>query len=91
MPPLGHCVYFLVYQNRIIYIGRTHSLAKRLAAHATGYQPKQFDRVLVVACDPTEVCRREREFLARFRPELNHPYEINQAIMRVERTTSDRA
>lgn len=48
------CIYFLIYQGEVIYIGKTIDLAQRIAAHKHVWM---FDSVRYSACGPHELGR----------------------------------
>lgn len=72
----GPCVYYLSFAGRIVHIGQTRNLARRVYQHANGKTKdgivKIFDRVYFVSCNSDgEAMRLEVEYIRRFNPPLN--------------------
>jgi hypothetical protein len=64
---MGLCIYALIDEGRIVYIGRTRNLQSRLLQHMEGRR-FPFDRVFVRTCtDMTE----EGLMIGEFQPENN--------------------
>ena len=67
--PALPCVYFLIFDREIVYVGQTISLPKRLQEHrALG---KVFDRALYLLVPENELLGRESQFIKALRPRLN--------------------
>ena len=67
--PAFPCVYFLILNREIVYVGQTINLAKRLQEHrAAG---KEFDRALYLLVPEHELLSRESQFIKALRPRLN--------------------
>lgn len=81
MPP---CVYFLVRDREVVYVGQTISLASRLESHR---KDKQFDEVFYLPTPREELLQVESGFIKALDPELNKvkPRRRRPASMRVSK------
>lgn len=82
------CVYFLLFENEIIYVGSTNELQVRIYAHFS--LRKEFDRVLFIPIKDTPAYlfnfkdiqlwtrRVEHAFIRYFRPKLNQNGKIHK-------------
>lgn len=61
------CIYFLIKDDKIIYIGQTKNLKTRLKVHAK----KGFDSVRSIECDDSVILYYEQRWIRRFKPPLN--------------------
>ncbi|MDE1545956.1 GIY-YIG nuclease family protein [Dechloromonas agitata] len=61
-------VYFLVKEERIIYVGKSRDVYKRIGQHE---KTKQFDRITVIECSERDVDRLELIYIEKFKPILN--------------------
>lgn len=64
----GSVVYFLIRENKIVYIGQTQDLLTRCNFHESC---KDFDRVLYFECAEDQVNEIERRLIFEFTPEYN--------------------
>jgi hypothetical protein len=62
-------VYFLYQENRLLYVGESVSLRKRLAHHE---HRGRFDSVGWLNCDPAQRKRLEAFYIGVLNPPLNH-------------------
>jgi hypothetical protein len=62
------CVYFLVRDDVVVYVGQTTNLHLRVARHR---RDKQFDRVLHLPTPCEDLDRVERGFIHALQPEYN--------------------
>jgi hypothetical protein len=62
------CVYFLVRDDVVVYVGQTVNLHVRVVAHR---RDKQFDRVLYLPTRREDLIQTEADFIARLQPEYN--------------------
>ena len=69
-------VYFLRRGETVIYIGGSQNAAVRLAAHVG---KKDFDSVLVMSVEESNVRQVERYWIRRLKPELNKTNKTNIA------------
>lgn len=65
---LASGVYFLINENKVVYVGKTTSLAGRIAHHK---QWKCFDRVLYLPLPETILDEVERAFILKLKPPMN--------------------
>ena len=74
------CVYFLVSEGRVVYVGKTIRLARRLLEHKT----KAYDEVYFVRCSANRLHLLEREWITRLTPEMN----VLKGRKKLERTST---
>lgn len=67
-PSLFSCVYFLIKDNRVVYVGQSVNIAGRLVDH---FRTKEFDRVLYLLVPESELDRTEGAFIRFLKPPLN--------------------
>lgn len=67
------CVYFLMKNNAIQYIGSSNRLTVRLGGHGD----KDFDSVFFVLVDPEKMLSVESEYIRIFQPPLNQTGTLN--------------
>jgi hypothetical protein len=72
-------VYFLLSGGRLVYIGKTNNLQKRISDHA---RVKQFDRVLYMAASRDQAETLEAVLISYFKPQLNRHPGIGISYMR---------
>lgn len=70
-------VYFLLRGPIIVYVGKSNTLAARVASHYGG--PMQFDGVRFQAADGPVMDRLEQLYIARFAPEYNIRHVVADA------------
>ncbi len=63
------CVYFLIKDNQVVYIGQSRNLPSRLSQHEG--DGKTWDRVLFMPLPPADLLRVETEWIAALAPPLN--------------------
>lgn len=66
----GACVYFLTFEGRVVYVGKSTSLASRIQAHKSE-RFKVFDQVFYISVDPKDLDSIERKFIKKFLPKYN--------------------
>lgn len=64
------CVYFLIKDNKIVYVGQSVYLPARLGEHK---KHKDYDRVLYLPVPQSDLNRVEQEFIKAIDPVLNRP------------------
>jgi hypothetical protein len=64
----GPCLYFLIFNNDIIYIGQTIDLTIRLQSHK---RTKTYDTVRFIPCDKDRLNHYENRLIKYFKPKLN--------------------
>ena len=62
------CVYFLIKNNEIVYVGQTVKLHNRLQQHKLD---KDFDSYFFLECKKEELLALERKYIFEFLPVLN--------------------
>lgn len=70
------CVYFLIASDRIMYIGKSRQLSKRILSHRLGNRkhntpPRMFDRVLYIPLPLETIAGVEIDFIHKFHPPWN--------------------
>lgn len=66
VPP---CVYFLIHEDRVLYVGQSRNLASRLAQH--GQDGKRWERALFLPVPEANLLRVEAEWITAPNPPLN--------------------
>ena len=82
LPP---CVYFLIKDDELVYIGQTTNLAGRIDGHRKGSKAtpkKEFDRVLFIECDRQLLTEKEGYFIWKLNPCLNKNRGSMRHLMR---------
>ena len=67
IPPQVCGVYFLLWENEIIYIGQSTNIIQRICSHVTEGK-KGFDRVLYLPCPQGLLDHYERQLIRHIRP-----------------------
>jgi transcriptional regulator with XRE-family HTH domain len=62
------CVYFLIKDDKIVYVGQTHNGLKRIIEHNG---KKDFDRYSVLPCNISKLNKLEEKYILRYRPKYN--------------------
>ena len=62
------CVYFLIRDGEIVYVGQSRQLPKRIESHRSD---KKFDRVLFVRVSQSVIDQVERRLIIELAPEYN--------------------
>lgn len=66
-------VYFLIRNNKIVYIGKSTSVITRVFISNIMVQGK-FDYVRLIPCSKEVLMYYEKRWIIRFRPKYNHEY-----------------
>lgn len=61
-------IYFLIQDRKIVYVGRSSMVWRRIAAHMI---EKRFDSYYVLECQAADLGALERKYIAKFKPVLN--------------------
>jgi hypothetical protein len=73
-------VYFLIRDNRVVYVGQSVNVYSRLSQH----KDKTFDRFAYVPCPPEKLNRLESIYIHVLKPELNAecaaPLRLDQLV-----------
>lgn len=59
-------IYFLFKNNRMVYIGQSINVQKRISSHT-----KDFDAFRVIPCAVPDLLKYEKRLINYFKPELN--------------------
>jgi len=74
-------VYFLIYEDEIIYIGKTKNIYERIYHHKI-----QFDFFTIIKCEELNLNELERQYIMKFEPKYNKHYlsyfQIERAKLR---------
>jgi hypothetical protein len=68
IPP---CVYFLIFEGALVYVGQTRDLNCRVGRHCQKLMSKPFDAVYYLLVDDKELDPIESTLIRRFKPRLN--------------------
>ncbi len=86
----GHpCIYFLVKNNEVVYVGKSTYLMQRVLTHQVNRQ-KDFDEVFWLSVPQEELGETEKAFIRLLRPRYNlvgHagiPYRDKEIIAQLE-------
>lgn len=68
--PIGEhpCVYFLIKDEEIVYVGQTWNVYARIGAHI---KSKEFDSVFMIDVHPSEMSNIEAAYILKFNPVCN--------------------
>lgn len=61
-------VYFLIRDEKIVYVGQSTNVHARIAEHQ---KSKQFDRINFIECPEDHLYQLEKMYIQRFNPEMN--------------------
>lgn len=64
------CIYFLIMNREIIYIGQTTSLALRISNHKC-YYGDSFNKVRFIECPEKHLSKYEQRWIKKFKPRFN--------------------
>lgn len=70
-----HGIYFLIFQNDIIYIGKTTNLSSRIFQHASKIR---FDCFRVISCPLNKMDDYERRLIKKFKPIYNSKFILKK-------------
>lgn len=73
--PEESCVYFLLKDGAVIYVGKSRSLQARIASHQSD---KDFDRILILACEPSVLDEVEQYWIRKLQPPLNSDHTLRR-------------
>jgi len=64
---VNYCIYFLIKEGKVIYIGQTKDLKTRLHGHKS----KKYDSVRYIVCKPDMLNHYETRWIKKFLPVYN--------------------
>jgi len=73
IPLRAKCVYLLLQDSEVVYVGASGSIYSRIAGHTRvtpGY-PKEFSRAVVILCDGFDNLAIERVLIELLKPKYN--------------------
>jgi hypothetical protein len=76
------CVYFLIREGRVVYVGQTTTLPARIQTHMVD---KLFDEVLYMVVPPENLLEVERSFISLLTPEYNKEVLAKKTISEKEK------
>lgn len=77
-------VYFLIRDDRVVYVGKSNDVHGRLRRHAA---EKEFDRVSILRCPTNIIDALEAIYIQLFRPEMNSVVpKLFSGVSRIEST-----
>jgi predicted GIY-YIG superfamily endonuclease len=80
IPLSGPCIYFLMREDRIVYVGQSMSIARRIPDHLSS---KSFDRIYYSPVQEKEMDGIERTLIEYYDPEYNRDAMVNEKRRRV--------
>lgn len=84
---IGPCIYFLIKQDSIVYVGKTVSLHYRICTHLLGNKntdPKDFDAVRYVKAPNEFIDRIEARFMLLIQPKYNKELNWKSGIKKMK-------
>ena len=77
-PVGGCCIYFLISNNKIVYVGKSvNSGFDRIGAHLK-YSDKVFDSYFIEPCPGGNITEIETEYIIKFAPKYNKSISSNR-------------
>lgn len=67
---IRNCIYFLIKNDQIVYVGQCGNGLARISDHLCD-DSKEFDCYTTIQCDKEEISELEAEYIVKFNPELN--------------------
>lgn len=77
IPAFPPCVYFLVQDGKVVYVGQSIELPGRISAHR---KDKKFEKVLFLCVPKSELNRVERDFIKALKPEMNGTHNPDRLV-----------
>lgn len=73
----GHYIYFLIWMNEIIYVGKTSGIGRRVVAHKN---PKimQWSLLRIMECPKDKLDHYERRWINKFKPIENRCFYVTK-------------
>lgn len=62
------CVYFLVHNNKVVYVGKTSNGKFRINQHK---EEKTFDKIYIIKCKKNELLETEDYYMMKYKPKYN--------------------
>lgn len=75
-------VYFLFYNNEIVYVGKTTNGLSRVYSHI---KTKKFNRYSFILCDISKLNSTEEQYIIKYRPKYNKTLQDNISIATIKR------
>lgn len=67
-------IYFLIYENEVVYVGQTHNGLSRPLSH----KDKLFDTIKIIYCEQEQLDILENQFIMKYKPFYNKRHNYNQ-------------
>jgi hypothetical protein len=77
-------VYFLVRDERVVYVGKSLNVYQRVASHRPS---KLFDKVSFIRCHEAHLLRLEAMYISKFNPEFNQAGRTDRVPDQLEEPT----
>lgn len=78
-------VYFLIKKDKIVYVGESIDVDKRIIQHIQE-KKKSFDRFAFIECGNEYICELEAEYIAKLSPVYNKKLTVNEYTRRWKNT-----
>lgn len=75
------CIYFLLKNEKVVYIGQTEYGLKRILCHVTD---KHFDTIKILKCDKEHLNEIETELIAKYQPNYNKSLTNAISVTRIK-------
>lgn len=72
--PKAWFIYFLIYKNKVVYVGKTTNIYKRIGDHQADRE-KKFNRFSYIKCKESEVDELEILYAIKFNPIHNKKFD----------------
>lgn len=76
-------IYFLVRNNRVVYVGKSTNLLGRLGQHS---HDQDFDRIAFIECEECDLNSLEKAYITALLPQLNNCAVAKSARKRLDRS-----
>lgn len=63
------CVYFLLQNNKVVYVGKTSNGKLRINQHKN--EEKIFDEIYIIKCKKNELLEKEDYYMMKYKPKYN--------------------
>lgn len=69
------CIYFLIKNNVVVYVGKTINGKWRIKQHR---YDKNYDKVYIIKCESDDLMELEDKYMMKYKPEYNILYNTNR-------------
>lgn len=69
------CIYFLINNKIVVYVGKTQNGKRRITQHKND---KRFDEIYIIKCDYDELMELEDYYMMKYKPKYNLLYNTTR-------------